>query len=291
MPTEKKPLTVLEALQKTKDYFKQKDIVNPRLNAERLLSRVLNVDRVQLYLDFERLLSGEEVQLYREFVRRRGEQEPLQYIIGETEFMGMNFKIRSGSLIPRPETEILVEKTLELKTHIDKDDPVIWDIGTGSGCIAIAIASLWKKSQIIASDVSGTSLELSQENARSNGVVDRIKFVKHNILEDPPGELLEADLILSNPPYVSRVEFENLEKEIRSYEPRIALTDEEDGLGFYKKIFSLIENGARCKFILLEMSGTQTEEITRIAASLDLKEIRVFEDLNLIPRILRLQVK
>ena len=175
-------LTILEILDKTTKFFKQKDIENPRLNAERLLSAILEIDRVQLYLQFDRIMSKSETKLYREYVRRRSGNEPLQYIIGETEFMGLNFKVSPSSLIPRPETEILIENTLKIRDLHKFKTPKIWDIGTGSGCIAVALAHYWPESYLIATDISDKSLELAEANALSNGVRGKIEFLNHNFL-------------------------------------------------------------------------------------------------------------
>ncbi len=285
------PLTILEIINKTTKFFKQKDIEHPRLNAERLLSALLEIDRVQLYLQYDRLMSKNETELFRDFVRRRAEYEPLQYIIGETEFMGLNFKVTPAVLIPRPETEILIEKILLLRDTQSFPDPTVWDIGSGSGCIAVALAHYWPECIIIASDVSEDSLSLAEENASLNDVKDKIQFLKHDILTDPVDSYTQADIIVSNPPYVSLKEYENLGDEIRLFEPKIALTDDSEGLTFYERIFSLIENGHRCKFILVEMSGTQTEKIIQIAEKYNFAGLNVFKDLNNLSRILQIKVR
>lgn len=291
MSTTQSPLTILEILEKTTQFFKQKEIENPRLNAERLLSSLLAIDRVQLYLQYDRLMSKSETEQYREFVRRRAGNEPLQYIIGETEFMGLEFKVTPAVLIPRPETEILVEKILELRESKKIKNPKIWDIGTGSGCIAIALAHFWPDSEIIASDISEESLRQAELNASANNVSDQITFLKHDILKDPTNLILPVDIIVSNPPYISLEEFENLGIEIRMFEPRIALTDNSAGFTFYEKIFSLIENGTSCKFILVELSGTQTEKIINIAEKFKYTNMRVLKDLNDRSRILQLDTR
>ena len=285
------PLTILEIINKTTNFFKQKDIENPRLNAERLLAAILEITRVQLYLQYDRLMSKNETELFRDFVRRRAEYEPLQYIIGETEFMGLNFKVTPAVLIPRPETEILIEKILLLRDTQSFSNPTVWDIGSGSGCIAVALAHYWPECKIIASDVSEDSLRLAEENASLNDVKDKIQFLKHDILTDPVDSYTQADIIVSNPPYVSLEEYENLGDEIRLFEPKIALTDDSEGLTFYERIFSLIENSHRCKFILVETSGTQTEKIIQIAGKYDFADLNVFKDLNNLSRILQIKVR
>ncbi len=285
------PLTILEIINKSTKFFKQKDIENPRLNAERLLGALLEIDRVQLYLQHDRLMSKKETELFRDFVRRRAEYEPLQYIIGETEFMGLNFKVTPAVLIPRPETELLIEQILLLRDTHSFPNPTAWDIGSGSGCIAVALAHYWPECKIIASDVSEDSLSLAEENASLNYVKDKIQFLNHDILIDPVDSSTQADIIVSNPPYVSLEEFENLGDEIRLFEPKIALTDDSEGLTFYERIFSLIENDHRCKFILVEMSGTQTEKIIRIAEKYNFAGLNVFKDLNNLSRILQIKVR
>lgn len=281
--------TILDLLNKTSDYFKQKNIENPRLNAEKLLSSVLHIDRIQLYLQYERMLSEVEINLFRNNVRRRASKEPLQYILEMTEFMGLEFKSTPAALIPRPETEILVEKILDLKQIIKIKNPIIWDIGTGSGCIAVSICQLWPEVKIIASDISEDSLKLAEENAQIHQVRNRIEFVKHDILNEKINDLTPADIIVSNPPYISRQEFENLDEEIYAHEPRIALTDEEDGLVFYRKILSLFENSHRSIFILIELSGTQTSKIIHLAQNIPNSDYQIFDDLNGIPRVLQLK--
>ena len=284
------PLTILEILNKTTQFFKQKDIENPRLNAERLLSALLEIDRVQLYLQFDRTMSKNETEQYRNFVRRRAGNEPLQYIIGETEFMGLNFKVSPAALIPRPETEILIEKTLSLKDEYNLKMPKIWDIGTGSGCIAVSLAHYWPESSITASDVSEESLALAEKNALDNNVSDQISFLRHDILKDSADPVFPVDIVVSNPPYVSLQEYNGLDDEIRLFEPKNALTDNLKGLAFYEKIFSLIEDNGTCKFILVELSGTQTEATIEIAKRSGFSEINVFNDLNDLPRILQLKI-
>jgi len=285
------PLTILEIIKKTTIFFKQKSIENPRLNTERLLSALLKIDRVQLYLQYDRILTRDETGLFRDFVRRRAENEPLQYITGETEFMELNFKVTPAVLIPRPETEILVEKMLLLRDTLSYINPTIWDIGTGSGCIAISLAHYWTECKIIASDVSESARGVAEENASLNNVSNKIRFLRHDILNDPVDSFFESEIIVSNPPYVSLDEYDNLEDEIRLYEPRLAITDNLKGLSFYEKIFSLIENDHKCKFMFMELSGTQTEKVITLAKQFNFAGFDVFKDLNNMPRILQIKLR
>ena len=291
MSTTHTPLTILEIINKTTQFFKQKNIEDPRLNTERLLSALLNIDRVQLYLQYDRLLTMKETELFRDYIRRRAENEPLQYIIGETEFMGLRFQVNPAVLIPRPETEILTEKILSLLESQSLQNPTIWEIGTGSGCIAVSLAHFWPGCKIIATDVCKQSLQVAEQNAILNGVKDKINFIHHDILKDSVESFNQSDIIVSNPPYISLEEYASLGDEIRLFEPKIALTDNSEGLIFYEKIFSLIENGHRCKFVLVELSGTQTEKIIQHAQQFNFVNIEVFTDLNNISRILQIKTR
>lgn len=291
MSTTHTPLTILEIINKTTNFFKQKNIDDPRLSTERLLSALLNIDRVQLYLQYDRLLTKKETELFRDYIRRRAQNEPLQYIIGETEFMGLRLQVNPDVLIPRPETEILAEKILSLRESQSLQNPTIWDIGTGSGCIAVSLAYFWPECKILASDVSKPSLQVAEQNAVLNGVNDKIRFIQHDILNDPVESFNQSDIIVSNPPYISLDEYSNLGDEVRLFEPKIALTDNAEGLTFYEKIFSLIENKHRCKFIFVELSGTQTEKIIQCAQKFTGIDLNVFADLNNISRILQIKIR
>lgn len=284
-----KTWTVIDILSTTTDYFSQKKIENPRLNAERLLSHVLSMDRIHLYLEFEKILTHSEVDHYRALVKRRGNFEPLQYITGETEFMALPFKVGPDTLIPRPETEILVETCLQHRNAWQKKSVKIWDIGTGSGCIGISLAHYWPESHIFASDISRPALVMAHQNAQHNNV-SNISFIHHDILDDNPPFKTEVDIIVSNPPYVSQTEMAGLDPEVKDFEPGIALTDQADGLRFYRRILELIGETIECKLVFLELSGSQTADILDLSHSFKFKEIRVINDLNQIPRVMEISV-
>ena len=291
MSNEPNLLTIIDLLNRSSKYLKEKKIENPRLNAERLLANVLDISRVQLYLQYDRTLIPEETNRYRDLIRRRSQNEPLQYILGQTEFMGIAFTVAPGVLIPRPETELLVEKTLALKNRFASAPPRIWDIGTGSGCIAVSLALHWPGCQLTGSDVSGEALAQAEENARRHGVSGLIRFIRHDILQESPPYAEPPDIIISNPPYISQKEYEGLADEIKNFEPPEALTDGENGLRFYDRIFTLIRNGLATKFCLLELSGFQTDAIIKQAEELSAVNIEIFEDLNSIPRVLLLEIR
>jgi release factor glutamine methyltransferase len=281
---------LINLLETTTEYFKKHEIENPRLNAERLLAHALDIDRIQLYLQFERLLTVSEVEIFRALVHRRSRHEPLQYITSETEFMGLPFQLTPDVLIPRPETELLVEHALSrLKAH-QMDSPVIWDIGTGSGCIAVSLAHILPTCRVIASDISEEALKVAADNARLNHVDGHIQFLKHNILEDELYVKDDITLIICNPPYISENEWDTLPREVRLFEPAIALTDHQDGLTFYNRLFEIASHYP-CNHFILELSGTQFDKINKLANNYNFKEIEMFADLNAIPRILEIMVK
>ena len=290
MTEEKKQWTLIDLLNTTTDYFNRKNISDPRLNAERLLSYLLQLDRIQIYLQFDRNLKEDEITQYRKLVERRLKHEPLQYILGKTEFMGLPFEVNPAVLIPRPETEILVEQTLLLKSKFDQVPVVIWDIGTGSGCIAVALAKFWPDCKIVATDISEEALVLARKNAKINLVADKIDFIRHDILYDKPLVDINTDIIVSNPPYIGSQEFNGLEEEIRNHEPQNALTDFNDGLTFYKRILTLTKEGVRSRYMMLELSGLLQEQILNLAKHFNYKYINTFRDNNNIIRVLEVNI-
>ncbi|MFQ5751189.1 MAG: peptide chain release factor N(5)-glutamine methyltransferase [bacterium] len=235
---------VLELLNWTAEYLSEKKFESARLNAERLLSYALNMKRVELYLNYDQPLTENELLRFKEYLRRRLKREPWQYILGETEFMSLPFKVNPGVLIPRPETEILVETVLlkcQEKFPSQKTIAIL-DIGTGSGCIAVALAKYLAQAQVTAIDKSEKALKTASENARLNEVSDKIQFLKIDFLDsDIVNKLTEKfDVLVSNPPYVSAHDVDKLPTEIKYFEPEMALTDRKDGLFFFSKDCSKI---------------------------------------------------
>lgn len=304
----KKHWTLLEILNTTTQYFTEKNIDNPRLNAEELLGKVLDLKRVELYVAFERPLTDKEISNLRELVKRRIQHEPLQHIIGQTDFMGYPIKVNPDVLIPRPETEILVEEVLKLQNDPNLKNPNILDIGTGSGCIAISLVLEWKNSQVVAVDVSSTALKTAHQNcllntisaqmaaSHKNQTIDfsnDITLLEHDILKPwPPSIKKQFDIIVSNPPYVTQNEMQSLQPEVNNYEPHDALTDFNDGLTFYRRIFDIVTEKKElvCRYLFLEMSGSQPEKIIAIAQNYAFNNIEIIPDLNKIDRVLKIEV-
>jgi release factor glutamine methyltransferase len=307
MNTEKQ-WKVLDLINTTTQYFSEKEIENPRLNAEQLLGHTLNLSRVQLYVSFERPLTNDELTGFREKVRRRANREPLQYILGEMEFMGLPVKVTPDVLIPRPETEILVEEVLTFKEIIQSANPLILDIGTGSGCIAIALAKMWPEARLVALEQSKAALDVTEENCALNELESfrldhntsaeqllpgSVHLLHHDILSGLPANLNSAfDVVVSNPPYIAKQEMAGLQPEVKDFEPWPALTDNADGLQFYKQIFGLTKEQRELKtnYLCLEMSGSQPEKIVSLASEFSFASVEVKNDLNQIPRVLKIKV-
>ena len=228
-------VTVLEVIKRSAEYLESKGVDSPRLQIELLLAHVLKVPRLKLYLDFERQLSEGELDRLRALVRRRGEREPLQYILGTTSFCGLEISVTPAVLIPRPETELLVEQAWKFLVSRGNQDATVLDFGTGSGCIAIAIAHKFPRCEVHAIEASGEALQVARTNAERNGV--KVHFNRGAAINDltlPP----TFDLVVSNPPYIPDAEVETLQPEVRDHEPRLALGGGREGLDFYRMIAS-----------------------------------------------------
>ncbi len=232
--------TVQKILTWTITFFTSKHVPDARLSAELLLAHALNCRRIDLYLQFERILTPEERACFREYVTRRARREPVQYIIGETEFRGLPLRVSPAVLIPRPETELLVDSVWEWVQEMGNRSPVIVDIGTGSGCIAIALAHLLPEAQVWAVEKSSAALAVARENAQRHGV--NIHFIEGDVFDRVEQLPRPAEVIVTNPPYVAGSEWETLEPEVRDYEPREALVGGPDGLNFYRRLAPVIGN-------------------------------------------------
>jgi release factor glutamine methyltransferase len=229
----------------------------------------------------DELLSDELFLSYTELLERRRRGEPIQYITGETEFYGLPFRVNRNVLIPRPETEHLVEKVLALAADFKK--PRIVDVGTGSGAIAVALAHKLPGSRISAIDISAPALAIARGNAERNGVADRIRFLRGNLLEPVAGEQFE--IVVSNPPYVAESDRASLAVEVRDYEPELALYAG-DGLGFFRRLIpdaraALVSGG----FLALEIGYGQDSAVAGLLAESGFEQIDFAADLQGIPRV------
>ncbi|MCL6495547.1 MAG: peptide chain release factor N(5)-glutamine methyltransferase [Ignavibacterium sp.] len=278
-------ITVLEALNLSTEYLNKKGIESARLNAELMLAHILNCKRLQLYLMFDRPLDENELSLYREFLARRAKREPLQYILGEVEFYNIKIKVNKDVLIPRPETELLVEKII--KDYSKKSDFKFLDIGIGSGNISIALLVNLPDSQGIGIDLSDSALTLAKSNAEFNLVNNRLKLLHFDILNDDIHSLGKFDTIVSNPPYVSAQDYETLEPELKIYEPQIALTDFYNGLTFYRKIISFADSLLKEEGkVYFEIGKGQSNEVKALMENNRIKNLNIIKDYQGIERII-----
>jgi len=229
--------TIQKILDWTSTYFTSKSISSARLDAELLLANVLNCNRLDLYLQFERILTPQERTRYREFVQRRTRREPVQYILGVTEFHGLVFEVTPDVLIPRPETELLVETVLENSSGLGRTPVRILDVGTGSGCIAVSLAKESPSAEIWAMDSSPEALAVARRNAERHGV--EIHFLLQDVFQPFKKKLPQFDIVVSNPPYVTASEENVLPPEVKNYEPPEALFAAGDGLDFYRQFIKI----------------------------------------------------
>ncbi|MDA3839362.1 MAG: peptide chain release factor N(5)-glutamine methyltransferase [Candidatus Delongbacteria bacterium] len=253
--------TLLDILNLSTDFLKKHDIDDPRLNAEILVSGALDMKRLDIYLQYDRIVNEDELAKIRPLLKRSSNNVPVQYIQGEKDFYHIKLMLNEHTLIPRNDTEILVEKVIE---YISDKTFRILDIGTGSGCIPIAIAKECPNNLFFASDISSEVLDIARKNAGLNEMSGKIKFYKWDLFKNPPSRSMN-DIVISNPPYIALEDWKKLDPKVKDHEPRIALTDEGDGLSFYRRINDIIEkilnpNG----MLFLEIGFDQAESVKRI---------------------------
>jgi len=272
------PKRVVDVLQATTDYLAGREVENPRLAGELLLSRLLGCKRLELYLRYETVLGEKHLAAMRRGVRRVGDGEPVQYVTGEVEFFGHVFKVDRRALIPRPETEDLVQAVLDCEALWQKDHPAVADVGTGTGCIAVALAVAKPAGRYLALDRSEEALALARENATRLRVGDAVTF-KSDDLPDALDEPESLDAIVANLPYVTTAEYERLPRHIREHEPREALDGGEDGLRHIGTVihdasFALRKGGR----IFLEIGYQQAEAVNALLLEAEFTPIEVRQD-------------
>lgn len=224
--------TLLELVALSADYLKQKEISHPRRQAEELIADALKIKRVQLYMEFDRPLNDEELERCRKYLQRRAKGEPLPYIHGQADFYHCQFNLNRNVLIPRQETEILTDKIARCLEQQNLEGKVLWDICCGSGCIGISLAKKFPQLKVELADLSPEALAVARENAALNGV--DIPIHEGDLLNPFKGK--RADYIVCNPPYISEEEYKFLEKEVRDYEPRMALVSGATGIEYYQRL-------------------------------------------------------
>jgi release factor glutamine methyltransferase len=275
--------TVRRLLEWTSGFFTRKEVDQPRLSAELLLAYVLNTPRIRLYTDYERPLGENELAAYRALVKRAGEQEPIAYLTGRAHFFGLEFAVNRDVLIPRPDTETLVEHVLQtVRYDPSLKAPRILDLCTGSGCIAAALASRLPNATVLAIDISPAAVELARQNIERLKLESRVQ-VECGDLFEPLSRVVDAapfDLLVANPPYIRSGLLPQLDRSVRDYEPAIALDGGVDGLDVHRRILAgaskhVVPRGQ----IFLEIAYDQRESALAVAGTIEgLTECRVVKD-------------
>jgi release factor glutamine methyltransferase len=278
--------TMLEILNTAQHFLQEKGIENPRGSAEQLLGKALGVPRIELYLQHDRPLREQEVAAFRDLLRRRAKHEPLQLILGSVEFCGLKLNVLPGLLIPRPETEELVEKIVQSLPH---DQPLrALDVGTGTGCIAIALAAALPKLIVDAVDDDFDAVRCAQQNAEQLHLNDRVCARAADLFSTRLMQIVRPpyDLVISNPPYVTAAEHETLAPEVTQYESRRALVGGADGLAFYRRIAELLPVLLNPGGLLaVEIGFAQSAEVMAIFSE-TLDALVCHNDLSNVPRII-----
>jgi release factor glutamine methyltransferase len=271
----------------TTGYFENHDVDSPRLAAEMLLAHVLQQPRIRLYMDLDRPASPLELAAYRELVERAVRSEPVQYLIGRASFFSSDFTVSPGVLIPRSSTELLVEHVVQHTARAPGfAEPLIADIGTGSGCIAVSLAGHLPGSRVIATDIDPAALELAAANAERHGVADRIEFRQGPLYEPLAGDRFA--FLVSNPPYISDAEWEQVAANVRDYEPHTALRAGGDGLDVLRPLIAEAHRYLeRPGQLVLEIAASQKRAVLELAEGAEgLAHPRVLADHQAHPRML-----
>lgn len=278
--------TINSILEEAIENLGEGDYFNPLLDSQILLSFVLGVDKIYLYTHKHEIVSEKDKEEFMKLIELRKKRYPLQYIIGTQEFMGLDFKVDERVLVPRPDTEILIETIIEIvkSGYFNKDTINIADIGTGSGAITLSLAHYLENSMVYSVDISIEALEIARENARSLSLENRVEFFHGNLLKPLYDEKLEGeiDILVSNPPYIPTRIIEDLQVEVSKYEPILALDGGEDGLDFYKKIIKDSSKIlSRKSIIAFEIGHDQAKDIKNLLIQNgNFKNIKIITDLS-----------
>jgi release factor glutamine methyltransferase len=271
-------LTLREALQEAVAELEQTGCPSPRVDAELLLAHALGLSRTELYLSFDDPLDLDAEDRFRDLVARRARREPLAYVLGEWGFRRLTLRIDRRVLIPRPETEMVVERCLELLTGLE--EPEVLDVGVGSGAIALAIADEHPRARVTGFDSSDGALELARANLAATGLDGRVRLVEHD-LRGGFGQG-QFDLVVSNPPYVGQDEIESLEPEVRDWEPRDALVGQGATEAVVRGAHEALKDGG---WLVLEVADGKAGEVAVVLAALGYAEITIGRDLAARERI------
>ncbi len=273
---------LLEILEETSRFFDSRDLENGRLQAELLLAAILDIKRLDLYLQFERLLLADEVDLYRDYVRQRLQRVPVQYIVGVAAFRNLELSVTPDVLIPRPETEILVDVALQYLP----DGGRVLDLCCGSGAIALSLAQEAVTAQVVAADISAAALKVAKANGVSHELQERVEWFCGDFFA-PLADTAPFDIVVCNPPYVRHGDLACLEPEVQDHEPHLALDGGEDGLDCYRRIVQeapeFIRPGG---YLLMEVGEGQSTAVAALLAQVaSFSEVQTKPDLNKVPRV------
>lgn len=270
-------------LTRTEDWLRKRGVTSPRLEAELLLSHVLSVPRLQLYLSHDRPMSPEELEALRPLVARRGDREPLSWILGSRAFHAIELIIKPGVLDPRPDTETLVDAVLA-KIPEDAEGPIyVADIGCGSGAVGLAIAQQRPAVRLYAVDIDDTALSVTRENVAALGLRDRVGVLRGDLLDAVP-EARRIDWVVSNPPYIPHGDIDGLMPEVSRHEPRLALDGGPDGLFTIRRLVTQAAERARAG-IALEVGHQQSGKVSVLLGQRGFTNVTVHDDLGGIPRV------
>jgi len=264
------PWTVERLLTWMRGYFERRNIDAPRLSAELLLAHVLKVPRIKLYTDYQSTLGDEQLKTLRDLVTRAGNEEPIAYLTGRAHFFNLEFIVTPAVLIPRPDTETLVEQAMRIfRDTLGFESPRVLDLCTGSGCIAIAIAKHKTTAQVVAVDISDAALSVAEQNVEKNAVSERVMLMRGDLFEPLDGlpDPSPFDVIVSNPPYIARAQLASLPKNVKDYEPMLALDGGDDGLDFHRRILAGADRWLRPGgYVMMEIAFDQEESALALLA-------------------------
>jgi release factor glutamine methyltransferase len=288
--------TVRRILEWTTGYFTRRNVDGPRLSAELLLAHILSVPRIRLYTDYERPLTEQQLAAMRELVQRAAEEEPIAYLTGRAHFFNLEFEVTRDVLIPRPDTETLVENVLQLaRNQAGFEAPRVLDLCTGSGCVAAAVAHHIKAAQVVATDVSPAAVDVARRNVERLSLADRV-VVEQGDLFEPLGRMVDAQpfhLVVANPPYIATAKVEELDRSVRDYEPLVALDGGLDGLVIHRRILDgaprhLVPGGR----VFLEVAFDQGDLVLQVTSEHDaFEDVRVLKDYGGNDRVLTARLR
>jgi release factor glutamine methyltransferase len=269
--------TVARLLEWTEQFLRDKKIESPRLEAQLLLAHALGCTKIELYVRHEESPTEAHRTTFREMIKKRAEGMPVAYLIGYREFFSLAFQVSPAVLIPRPDTEVLVIETAQrMKRHAE---PHVLDVGTGSGCIAIALAKQHKTARVTATDISPAALAVAQQNATKHAVHERVTFLEGDMLD--PVRDQQFDFVVSNPPYITTAEMGQLEPSVRAYEPELALVAGADGLDCYRRLTAgLLKHLKPAGMVLLEVGYQQADAVRELLRGAQLELGPTFKDLG-----------